>query len=80
MDILKSVADGCARPTAIMYRSNTSWIILKRNLELLKTSGHIEEIFDGSGPVYAVTDRGIDVLLDFNLVFQAIAAERGSFL
>ena len=80
MDILKAVADGYRKPTLIMYRSNTSWMILKRDLVLLKTSGFIQESLDRSKPVYAITFKGIAVLRDYRkLVDETIAANRGIF-
>ena len=39
MDILRVAAEGSAKPTHIMYRSNTSWIVLHKNLESLLDLG-----------------------------------------
>jgi predicted transcriptional regulator len=74
MDILKVVTNGCTRPTQMMYRSNTSWIILHKNLESLIAAGFMLQSVDSSGTVYAVTDRGISVMHDYqNLVHLASA-------
>lgn len=74
MDILKVAMAGCTKPTQIMYRSNTSWMILQKNLESLIASGFIQQSADSSGTVYTVTDRGITVVRDYqNLVRLASA-------
>jgi predicted transcriptional regulator len=69
MDILKVASEGCAKPTHIMYRSNTSWIVLQKNLEALTSSGFIRESGVGSKSEYAITESGLAVLRDYaNLV------------
>lgn len=65
MDILRVVAAGSAKPTHIMYRSNTSWIVLHKNLESLLTSGFMRQSGEGSRSEYAITDKGRDVLHDY---------------
>ena len=64
MDILKVVAIGSAKPTHIMYRSNTSWMILQKNLVGLLAAGFVRET--GEHKVeYAITDSGSKVLGDY---------------
>jgi predicted transcriptional regulator len=72
MAIMRVTAEGCTKPTIIMYRSNTSWMVLKKNLESLIALGFIAEHIEGSRTTYAVTDRGITVLRDYlNVVYLA---------
>lgn len=74
MDILKVMTNGCTRPTQMMYRSNTSWIVLHKNLVSLIASGFVLENVDSSGTVYSATERGIDVFRGYaNLVRLASA-------
>jgi predicted transcriptional regulator len=69
MDVLKVVTAGCTKPTQIMYRSNTSWIVLQKNLESLTASGFMRQTVDHSRTEYVVTDTGIAVVRDYlNLV------------
>lgn len=70
MDILKAVADGSAKRTHLMYRSNTSWLILRKNLESLLASGFLAE--DKSQ--YAITGKGLEVLRDYLELARALAA------
>jgi predicted transcriptional regulator len=72
MDILRVASDGCAKPTHIMYRSNTSWLVLQKNLGALLTSGFLRQSGECSRIEYAITERGMAVLRDYaNLVYQA---------
>jgi predicted transcriptional regulator len=74
MDVLRVTAEGCSNPTQIMYRSNTSWVILQRNLQSLISSGLVSQSSDHSRSRYAVTDTGIAVIRDYhNLVVLANA-------
>ena len=65
MDILKEAAAGSARPTHIMYRANTSWMILQKNLEALRASGFIRQDREGPRAEYSITERGMGVLHDY---------------
>ena len=72
MDILRVAANGCTTPTTIMYKSNTSWIVLKKNLASLICSGFMVESNDGLRSAYAVTAKGSAVLRDYlNIVYLA---------
>ncbi|MGH9917670.1 MAG: winged helix-turn-helix domain-containing protein [Nitrososphaerales archaeon] len=77
MDILKVAAEGSVKPTHIMYRSNTSWIVLHKNLVSLLASGFMRQGGDGARTEYAITDKGRDVLHDYlRLVGATTAAPR----
>ena len=65
MDALKVIAAGPVRRTHIMYRSNTSWIILRANLDDLTASGFIRETGQEPRLEYSITDRGMHVLRDY---------------
>ncbi len=65
MDILRVAAEGSAKPTHIMYRSNTSWIVMQKNLESLVASGFMLQSGDSSRVEYAITEKGRDVLRDY---------------
>jgi predicted transcriptional regulator len=70
MDIMTAAAHGCTGPTTIMYRSNTSWIILKKNLTSLVASGFMLESRDGVRSSYSVTAKGTAVLQEYlNIVY-----------
>lgn len=72
MAVLRVAAEGSAKPTHIMYRSNTSWTILQRNLDALLSAGFIERLGDVPRVEYAITERGLKVLNDYiNLVQRA---------
>jgi len=72
MDVLKVAAEGATKPTHIMYRSNTSWIVLKRHLDSLSASGFILKRGEGSGTEFTITEKGREVLQDYmNLVIRA---------
>jgi predicted transcriptional regulator len=65
MDVLKVAAEGCAKPTHIMYRSNTSWITLQKILDSLTASGFVRDCGTGSRTEYAITESGMAVLRDY---------------
>ena len=53
MDILRVAAEGCTKPTLIMYQSNTSWVVLRKNLEALIAAGFMIESVIGSRTAYS---------------------------
>jgi predicted transcriptional regulator len=75
MDVLTVVTSGCTRPTQIMYRSNTSWIVLQKILESLTASGLLRQRAEGSRTEYIATDKGIDVARDYLDLVRATKAE-----
>jgi len=69
MDVLKVAAEGSAKPTHIMYRSNTSWIALQKILDSLTASGFVRNCGTGARTEYAITESGMSILHDYlNLV------------
>lgn len=80
MDILKAAASGSVKPTHIMYSSNTSWMILQKNLESLISRGFISQKGEGARIEYGITEKGIAVLRAYvNLVSQAGSGMTGVF-
>lgn len=65
MDILRAAEAGYVNPTLIMYRSNTSWIVLRKDLEPLLVSGFMRQSDEGSRTGYVVTEKGREVLRDY---------------
>jgi predicted transcriptional regulator len=77
MDILKATAEGPTKPTHIMYRSNTSWINLQKNLQTLISSGFLRQSEDGVRTEYAITDRGLAVVRDYDNLVVRVAKPTG---
>jgi predicted transcriptional regulator len=75
MAVLKVAAEGAAKPTHMMYRSNTSWLVLQKNLESLVASGFIRQSGDLSRVEYAITERGRDLLRDYISVVERTSAD-----
>ena len=74
MDILKVAAAGSVKPTHIMYRINTSWTVMQKNLESLVASGFLQQTDELTRVEYAITQRGRDVLRDYaNLLDRTTA-------
>jgi predicted transcriptional regulator len=72
MDILKVSTEGASKPTHIMYRSNTSWVVLNKHLDFLCASGLIIKNGEGSGAEFGITEKGRSVLHDYtNLVIRS---------
>jgi predicted transcriptional regulator len=71
MDILKVAAEGSTKPTHIMYRANTSWIVLKKHLDTLSASGFIMKNGEDSRAEFTITEKGRAALNDYmNLVIR----------
>ena len=68
IDILDAVSRGNQRPTRIMFKANLSWLILQDALDYLLSSGLLEERAEKGRRVYGVTQKGLQVLMDFNRV------------
>jgi predicted transcriptional regulator len=72
MDVLKVAAEGATKPTHIMYRSNTSWVVLKKHLDSLSASGLIFKNGEGPRAEFTITEKGRAVLHDYmNLVIRS---------
>lgn len=80
MEILSVVTAGCTKPTQIMYRSNTSWMVLRKNLDLLTAAGFLKQRVQNSKTEYVATDKGFDVVRDYLNLLYATRAEPTSFL
>jgi len=65
MDVLRVAAEGSVKPTHIMYRSNTSWIALHKNLAALLASGFVRQDGECSRTEYTITDKGREVLHEY---------------
>ncbi len=76
MDILKVTAEGCTRPTHIMYKSNTSWAVLKKHLESLTASGFLLETGENLRLEYSVTSKGLTVFREYANLVEATQAYR----
>jgi predicted transcriptional regulator len=69
MEILRVAATGCVKPTHIMYKSNTSWTVLQKNLETLVVAGFMQQSGEGTRVQYSITSRGLEVVQAYtNLV------------
>ena len=65
MDVLKVTSEGPVKPTHVMYKSNTSWVALQKNLETLISLGFVGQSGEGSRTEYAITPKGTEVLRDY---------------
>jgi predicted transcriptional regulator len=74
MDILRVAAEGATKPTHIMYRSNTSWMILQKNLESLLESGFMLQNGQGARAEYTITEKGLAVFHDYADLIDRAAA------
>jgi predicted transcriptional regulator len=75
MDVLCVVTSGCTKPTQIMYRSNTSWVVLQKNLETLTASGFLKQRVENSRTEYVATEKGFEVVRDYNNLIYATKSE-----
>ncbi len=75
MDILRVAAEGSTKPTHLMYRSNTSWIVLQRNLESLVVAGFMRQNGESSRVEYAITEKGREVLQDYLSLLDRTGSE-----
>jgi predicted transcriptional regulator len=75
LDVLSVVSEGCAKPTQIMYRSNTSWTVLQEILSWLTASGFLRQSEERSRTEYAVTDKGYAIVRDYVRLLDATVAK-----
>ncbi len=74
MEILRVAATGCVKPTHIMYKSNTSWTVLQKNLETLVVAGFMQQSGEGTRVQYSITSRGLEVVQAYtNLVDRTVS-------
>jgi predicted transcriptional regulator len=74
MDILRVISEGRVRPTHIMYRSNTSWIVLQKNLESFQSSGFVRLADEPTRAEYCITEKGMKVVRDYTELVARAAA------
>jgi len=72
IDMLRAVHEGAEGPTQVMYKANLSWSALQENLSKLLAVGLLTEEKFGSRRRYVLTDKGMDVLRNFELVLEQI--------
>jgi predicted transcriptional regulator len=77
MDILRVTREGSVKPTHIMYQSNTSWIVLQKNLESLISLGFLQQNGVGPRTGYAITAKGMEVLRDYASLLDRTTAAHG---
>lgn len=77
MDILKVVHDGAFLPTQIMYRANLAWVSLQSCLGSLVGTGLLQRVSAGSKRSYQLTQKGRDILMNFNQILDAVRAQEG---
>ena len=75
MEVLTVATSGCGRPTQIMYRSNTSWIMLQGILESLTASGLLRRCLERSKTEYVPTEKGFEVARHYLDLVRATRAE-----
>ncbi|HUI01606.1 MAG TPA: winged helix-turn-helix domain-containing protein [Nitrososphaerales archaeon] len=75
MDVLRSVANGDSKPTHIMYRSNTSWLILQRCLAALEASQFVTSVDFGQRSGYEATEKGRGVLHDYLRLVESTSGQ-----
>ena len=72
MDMLRAVHDGAEGPTQVMYKANLSWSALQENLTSLLTVGLLREEKFGSRRKYVLTEKGMEVLHNFDEIDEDI--------
>lgn len=75
MDVLRVATEGSVKPTQIMYRSNTSWVVVQKNLESLVASGLVRQTGEGSRMEYSITESGREVLRDYAILVDRMKTE-----
>jgi predicted transcriptional regulator len=72
IDMLRAVHEGAEGPTQVMYKANLSWSALQENLTKLLAAGLLSEEKFGSRRRYLLTQKGMDVLRNFEGVLEEI--------
>jgi len=75
IDMLRAVHEGAEGPTQVMYKANLSWSALQENLTKLLAVGLLTEEKFGSRRRYVLTEKGMTVLRNFNLVLEEIEGQ-----
>ena len=75
VDLLKALRKGTTKPTRLMYKTNLSWTPLKKYLGFLVNQGLVT-VDDTTGHnLYAITDKGREVLESFNQFMEGLTGE-----
>jgi predicted transcriptional regulator len=72
IDMLRAIHEGAEGPTQVMYKANLSWSALQENLSKLIAVGLLTEEKFGSRRRYVLTDKGMGVLRNFEIVLEEI--------
>jgi predicted transcriptional regulator len=75
LEILEMVADGVDKPTNIMYKVNTSWLILSDALTFLESKGFIQRTQVRTKNLYSITQKGMSTLMYFRKVKEDLLEE-----
>lgn len=76
MDVLRAVGEGSVKPTRIMYRSNTSWAVLQKNLAALLAAGFINQGGKDIRAEYTITESGLCVVREYLALVERATGER----
>lgn len=72
IDMLKAIHEGAEGPTQVMYKANLSWSALQDNLSQLLAVGLLREEKFGSRRRYLLTEKGMAILRNFEVVLEQI--------
>jgi predicted transcriptional regulator len=73
VDILRIIAQGCEKPTQIMFKANVPWNVLQSQLRALDGTGFLKIDEYGSRRRYSITQWGREVLQSFQKVEDELA-------
>lgn len=76
MDMLRVIREGADKPTQVMYKANLSWVALQGHLKLLISKGLLREVEVGTRKIYEVTEKGQQVLQDYETLVERIMGPR----
>ena len=85
IDILDEIKNGVNIPTRIMYSANLSWKPMCSMLDSLVKQGFVEDIYSEEGDKrtkvhYKITEKGDNVLMNFNRVKEFLKVEKAPLL
>jgi predicted transcriptional regulator len=75
IDVLRTIRGGEKVPTRVMYRTNLSWVPLKKILESLNSQNLIEKRESSRRKQYIITEKGRKVLKYFDETLKLIKVE-----
>ena len=85
IDILDEIKNGVNIPTRIMYSANLSWKPMCSMLDSLVKQGLVKDICNAEGDKrtkvhYQITEKGDNVLMNFNRVKEFLKVEKTPFM